>query len=159
MVTDPAGQEEKKCTTLKDPRIPFIISQLARYGDAIGKEFTLVSDRMTWLVISNSFMFASFNSAAVNYANAGNMQPLAITMMLFMPYLGLAMAFYVIPALDAAHKAAERLKNERDALEARLPEELRITTISSKPPFWIPRILVALWLFLLVVAMWRLFVA
>jgi hypothetical protein len=113
-------------------------------------------------------MFASFNSAAVNYANAGNMQPLAITMMLFMPYLGLAMAFYVIPALDAAHKAAERLKNERDALEARLPEELRITTISSKdhehsagnmPPFWIPRILVALWLFLLVVAMWRLFVA
>lgn len=108
------------------------ISQLGRYSDAVNKEFTLVSDRMSWLVISNSFMFAAFSSAAVNYEHAGTMQLLVAAMLVLMPLLGLAMAAFVIPALDAAHLAARRLKDKRDSFERRLPKHLQIQPISSK---------------------------
>jgi hypothetical protein len=59
-VDDRQDSSKISSSTLEDPQeINQTLVQLGRLGEAISKEYTLVSDRMTWLVISNSFMFGS----------------------------------------------------------------------------------------------------
>ncbi|MFM2013489.1 MAG: hypothetical protein RLZZ396_2273 [Planctomycetota bacterium] len=158
----------KKFPAFVPDDIPYALTQLSRYGEAISKEFTLVSDRMSWLVISNSFLFSGFITAAVNYAPSLHLGILVAILLILVPLLAVAMCIFVIQAIDAAHSAAYRQKNNRAEFENRLPEHLRITVISSKdnehskgnlPPYWIPRILVAVWLFLLLLAIVQLLIA
>ncbi len=42
---------------VKDNLASVVLTQLSRLDGAIEKEFTLVSDRMTWMMISESFIF------------------------------------------------------------------------------------------------------
>jgi hypothetical protein len=37
-----------------------LLTQLTRIGSAIDKELTLISERMTWLVVSNGLCFLRF---------------------------------------------------------------------------------------------------
>ena len=37
-----------------------LLTQLTRIGVAIDKELTLMSERMSWMVISESFIFSAF---------------------------------------------------------------------------------------------------
>lgn len=136
------------------------IAQLTRLGGAIDKEFTLVSDRMTWMVIAESFIFAAFATAATYWTQAKEMKLVATFMLFLMPVLGIFLAGIVIPAINAAHRAVQRLKDQRDRMERRLPERFRIATVSSKdrehregnlPPYLVPPFIVTVWVILLTV--------
>ncbi|MEW6737299.1 MAG: hypothetical protein AB1489_38810 [Acidobacteriota bacterium] len=110
------------------------VAQLARYGDAISKEFTLVNDRMTWLVVAESFIFSAFATSAAYYATSGSMKYLVGCLLIFMPLLGIFLAKTVIPAIKAAHEATDSLKERRDSFESRLPEHLQVRMITCKDP-------------------------
>jgi hypothetical protein len=137
--------------------------QLGRLGEAISKEYTLVSDRMTWLVISNSFMFSAFTTAVSNYGKGE--QPLSLLLLLVIygiPFLAIAMCLLVLGAIYAAHAAAKRLKKSRKKFEKTLPKYLRIKLVSSKdhehilgnlPPYIIPILLGITWMVFLGFAM------
>jgi hypothetical protein len=129
--------------------------QLGRLGEAISKEYTLVSDRMTWLVISNSFMFSAFTTAVSNYEKCGQLSILLLLVIYGIPFLAIAMCFLVLGAIHAAHLAAKRLKDERNRIESTLPTDLIIKLVSSKdyehklgnlPPYIIPILLGITWM-------------
>jgi hypothetical protein len=131
-----------------------ILGQLQRLDAAIHKEYTLVSDRMSWMVTSESFIFTAFIIAAVNYTNSILLKFLVGSFLILMPLLGIFLAGIVKKAIDAAHSAADNLKEERDKLEKKLPEKLRIKPISSKvpehsagnlPPMYLPFVIIGVW--------------
>lgn len=126
-----------------------LLAQLTRLGVAIDKELTLITERMSWLVISESFIFSAFTVAV---ANQEKTMVLSIFAWL-MPLVGFLLAFFVYPALLAAHSTAKRLKEERQQFELRLPEDLRVNLLASKrehclgtvPAFMIPAMLLLVW--------------
>jgi uncharacterized integral membrane protein len=137
-----------------------VLAQLARIDDAISKEFSLVSERMTWLVISESFIFAAFTSAVANYRPEHKMALSLLFLVWILPLVGFLFALLVYPAILAAHVAAFKLKTLREELEVKLPQELQITLISSKnkehflgniPPYAIPPIIILMWVVLVIV--------
>ena len=153
-------------TVSKDGEIPFtnyslILGQLQRLDLAIHKEYTLVSDRMSWMVTSESFIFTAFIVAAVNYSNGSSIKLLVGSFLILMPLLGIFLAAIVRRAINAAHSAANRLKDDRDELEGKLPETLRIKPVSSKdpenndgnlPPTYVPFVIIGVWGVLFIVA-------
>jgi hypothetical protein len=149
----------------KDGEIPFtnyslILGQLQRLDVSIHKEYTLVSDRMSWMVTSESFIFTAFIVAVVNYKSELLLKFLARCFLILMPILGIFLAAIVTFAINAAHSAANRLKDDRDELEEKLPAMLRIKPISSKdpennagnlPPTYVPFVIIGIWTILLLV--------
>jgi hypothetical protein len=142
-------------------RYQIIVAQLARYDRAVEKEFSLVSDRMTWMVLAEAFIFTAFTIAAaagVKDLLAGRV--LVVAILIAMPLLGCFLAAVIIPAIAAAHGAVRRLKKARQALEHELPENLRVDHISAEcsehslgniPPRWVPLFILGIWTVLLVV--------
>jgi hypothetical protein len=124
-------------------------TQLTRLGSAIDKELTLISERMSWLVMSESFFFSAFTVAVANREKAMVLDVLVW----LLPVVGSLLAILVYPALLAAHFAARRLKEERHQFEMKLPEDLRVKLLASPrehflgsvPAFVIPVILVLVW--------------
>jgi hypothetical protein len=157
----PPAEESASDPPFADPGdVPSAIAQLGRIGGAVDKEFTLVSDRMTWMVIAESFIFAAFATSATAWTQAKEMRLVATFMLFLMPVLGIFLAGIVIPAINAAHRAAQRLKDQRDRMEQRLPERFRIATVSSKdrehregnlPPYLVPPFIMVVWIILLTV--------
>ncbi|MCI0599012.1 MAG: hypothetical protein L0Y60_05765 [Beijerinckiaceae bacterium] len=146
----------------QESEISAVVQQLTRLSDAIEKEYTLVNDRMTWLAVSETFIFGAFATAATGYpGQSGSEITILVNWLLFlMPVLGLLMAASVIPAIYAAHSAATRLKNGRQAYENLLPERLRVPAISANdwehhwgniPPQWVPLLIITSWAALLIV--------
>ncbi|MCI0465889.1 MAG: hypothetical protein L0Y57_02615 [Beijerinckiaceae bacterium] len=142
--------------------ISTVVQQLTRLSDSIEKEYTLVNDRMTWLVVSEAFIFGAFATAAAGYPSGSEITILVNWLLFLMPVLGLLMAAFVIPAIYAAHSAAARLKNGREAYENLLPERLRVASISANdwehhwgniPPLWVPLLIIAAWAALLIVTL------
>jgi len=140
--------------------IAHVIAQQGRYEMAIGKEFSLVADRMTWLVISQSFLMSAFVLSSATYDAATTMKLVLRASQVLMPAFGIVVAFLIIVAVKAAHSAAEKLKNSRDALEQTLPENLRVSLIGNTtwesdrgnwPPHVIPYVVLLVWAILLVV--------
>lgn len=152
-------------------QIPFanyslVLGQLQRLDAAIHKEYTLVSDRMSWMVTSESFISTAFIIATVNYKSPFALKPVAACFLVVMPLLGIFLAAIVARAIHAAHRAANRLKNERDQLEQKLPASIRIKPVSSKdpennagnlPPTYVPFVLIFVWAVLLGVAVLTMF--
>lgn len=141
---------------------PMILSQLSRLDRAIEKEFTLVSDRMAWMVVSEAFIFGAFVDAAVNYTpSATYLKNLIVALLLTLPLLGITMAGFAWRAIIAAHGAVARLKDKREELEKHFPEPIRVDLISSKqhvhemgnaPPRYLPPIIIFIWLAFLIIA-------
>lgn len=132
-----------------------LLAQLARIGLAIDKELTLISERMSWLVISESFIFSAFTLAVANHEKTVVLVALAYLMLI----VGSLLALLVYPALLAAHSTATRLKGERDRFEFRLPEALQVKLLASGrehfwgsvPAFTIPVMLIFAWSVILIV--------
>jgi hypothetical protein len=126
-----------------------LLTQLTRIGFAIDKELTLISERMSWLVISESFIFSAFTVAVANQEKAVVLNTLAY----LMPLVGFLIALLVYPSLLAAHTTAQRLKLERHEFELRLPEHLRVRLLPPKgahilgslPAFVIPVMFLVVW--------------
>jgi hypothetical protein len=144
---DPNNQTPDETTLL--------LTQLTRIGVAIDKELTLISERMSWLVISESFIFSAFTVAVANQEKAAVLDTLAY----LMPLVGFLMALLVYPSLLAAHISAQRLKVERHEFELRLPEHLRARLLAPKgahilgslPAFVIPVMFLLVWSAIIVV--------
>jgi hypothetical protein len=107
------------------------VAQLARYDEKIAKEYTLITDRMNWLVVSEAFVFTVFAGSVATYQNAGpTMWPVMKLIIGIMPLLGIFICGVIMRAIAAAEMAVVRLKQRREDFEKRLPVELRIDQIS-----------------------------
>jgi hypothetical protein len=126
-----------------------LLTQLTRIGRAIDKELTLINERMTWLVVSESFMFSAYTMAVANHERVVVLN----TLVYLMPLVGLVMALLVYPGLLAAHFTAKWLKEERHLFELRLPAGLQVKLLApprthvlgSVPAFVIPVMLFLVW--------------
>ena len=132
-----------------------LLTQLTRIGVAIDKELSLMSERMSWLVISESFIFSAFTTAFANHEKS----EVLVAFACLMPIVGLLMALLAYPGLLAAHHTAKWLKEERHHFELRLPEGLQVKLrapkfahlLGSVPAFVIPVMLLLVWTVTIVV--------
>jgi hypothetical protein len=141
--------------------VPYVLAQIARLGEGLKAEFDLIAGRMSWLVISESFIFSAFATALASYRPD---HP-AIGGLLFLawvlPFVGMILAVTVYLAIVAALSAIDTLKGQRDRMMARLPVQLRIDLISarSRQQWWgnvpahvLPPVLLLVWALALVFA-------
>jgi hypothetical protein len=131
-----------------------LLTQLTRIGVAIDKELSLMSERMSWMVISESFIFSAFTVAVANHEKSMILGALVC----LLPFVGFLMALVVYPGLLAAHFAATTLKEERHSYELRLPDGLRVKLHAPKRahflgsvPAVIPVMLLLVWTVIMVV--------
>ena len=126
-----------------------LLTQLIRMGSAIDKELTLISERMSWFMISESFIFSAFTMAVAHHERT----IILVMLAWIMPLVGSLLGLCVYPALLAANRTSNRLKAERHQFELKLPEDLRVTLLASPreriwgsvPAFVIPVMLVLVW--------------
>jgi hypothetical protein len=134
--------------------VPHVLAQIARLGEGLKAEFDLIAGRMSWLVISESFIFSAFATALASYRPdhpaLGGLRFLAW----LLPFVGMTLAVTVYVALLAALYAIDTLKRQRDKLMAGLPAHLRIDLISARsrvqwwgnvPTHVIPPVLFLVW--------------
>jgi hypothetical protein len=118
--------------------VPLALSQIARLGEGLKAEFDLIAGRMSWLVISESFIFSAFATAVANYRSdhpaIGGLRFLAWVL----PFVGMILAVCVYVAILAALSAIDSMKGQRDRMMANLPVQLRIDLISmrSRQQWW-----------------------
>lgn len=132
-----------------------LLTQLTRIGVAIDKELTLMSERMSWLVVSESFIFSAFTVAVANHDKS----MILVAVVCLMPIVGFLMALLVYPGLLAAHTTAKWLKEERRQFEWRLPGDLQVKLrapkqahfLGSVPAFVIPVMLLLVWTVIIVI--------
>jgi hypothetical protein len=134
--------------------LPHVLSQIARLGEGLKAEFDLITGRMSWLVIAESFIFSAFATAIANYRPdhpvAGGLRFLAWTL----PFVGMFLAVCVYVAILAALSAIDTLKVQRDRMIAGLPSQLRMDLIAAHsrtewwgnlPAYVIPPVLFLVW--------------
>jgi hypothetical protein len=94
---------------------------LARYDDQIDIELNLISARMTWLVISQSFLFGTFVAGA-------NIEPRAFgyAVQALVSVVGLLSSVWVRTGIEAALRVVDRRKDERRPVLESLSAELVI---------------------------------
>ena len=112
--------------------VPHALAQIARLGEGLKAEFDLVAGRMSWLVISESFIFSAFATAIANFRSdhpaIGALRFLAWVL----PLVGMILAVTVYLAILAALSAIDSLKRQRDRMMAGLPIQLRIDLIKVR---------------------------
>lgn len=128
--------------------------ELEHCQEQIDSQFTLVSARMTWLVISQSFLFGAFIAS-------GNLIPKGYGLLVqgVVSCLGMCICILVRSGIDAALSVVEKIKLEREpilnnlrqALNAKLP----VVQVSdrehidgNRAPRYIPLVLVCAWVIL-----------
>lgn len=138
-----------------DPvEIPHALAQIARLTEGVKAEFDLIAGRMSWLVISESFIFSAFATAAASYRTDHPSRLALIYLLWVMPLMGMSLAVCVQIALQAAHRAILLLKDQRDHMISCLPSRLQIDLISARsreqwmgnlPTHVIPPLLFLIW--------------
>ena len=134
--------------------VPNALAQIARLGEVLKAEFDLVAARMSWLVISESFIFSAFATAIAAYRHDHPLEFVLRYLAYVLPFVGMSLAACVYVALLAALSAIRTLKGQRDRMMAELPPHLRIDLISVRSPqewwgnvptFVIPPLLFLIW--------------
>ena len=138
-----------------DPgKVPHALSQIARLADAVKSEFDLIAGRMTWLVVSESFIFSAFATVLSSYQPGLVRSPVLLYVLWAMPFTGILLAASVYVAILAAHMALRTLKTQRDQMIEHLPNDLRIDLISARssiqwwgnvPTYCIPPVFILIW--------------
>ena len=138
-----------------------VLGQLQRLDGAIEKEFTLIGDRMTWMVVSESFIFGAFVTAAVYYQpRRMALECLDISLLIVLPIVGFMIAAFAYWAIIAAHVASDRLKSTRKKLEEVCKDEVYVGLVSSDwathpkgnvPSRYLPPMFMISWVFFLAV--------
>ena len=131
---------------------------LARYDQQIEVELNLIGARMTWLAISQSFLFGAF-------VGGGNLQPYAFgaAVQALVSVVGLLICVWVRAGVQAALHVVDLRKDEREpvlnALSAELGIALPVVHRTDKehhggnaPPRMIPTMLIVAWVGLML--MW-----
>jgi hypothetical protein len=110
----------------------YVLSQIGRLGEGIKAEFDLISGRMTWLMISESFIFSAFATAIANYRSDHPVVDTLWYLIRILPFIGMLLTVTVYVAIVAALSAIDKLKRQRDRMMAGLPAHLRIDLISAR---------------------------
>jgi hypothetical protein len=118
--------------------VPHALAQIARLGEMLKAEFDLIAARMSWLMISESFIFSAFATAAASYRPDHPMVGVLRYLGWVLPFVGMFLAAIVYAALLAAQSAVVVMKRQRDRMMAGLPPQLRIDLISadSRQNWW-----------------------
>jgi hypothetical protein len=114
--------------------VPQVLSQIARLGEALKAEFDLITARMSWLVIAESFIFSAFATAIANYHPEHSVAKGLRFLVWTLPFVGMFLAVCVHVAILAALSAIDALKKQRDRMMAGLPPHLQIDLISVRSP-------------------------
>jgi hypothetical protein len=114
--------------------VQYVLSQIARLGEGLKAEFDLIAGRMSWLVISESFIFSAFATAIANYRPDHPAVGGLLFLAWVLPCVGIILTIFVYVAILAALSAVEKLKRQRDRMMAGLPAHLRIDLISTESP-------------------------
>jgi hypothetical protein len=112
--------------------VPHVLSQIARLGEGLKAEFDLIAGRMSWLVISESFIFSAFATATASYRPDHPLVGVLRYLGWILPFIGMFLAASVYAAILAALSAIDSLKSQRDRMMAGLPSQLRIDLISAQ---------------------------
>lgn len=122
--------------------------RIKRLDDQIRVEFDLIGHRMTWLVISQSFLFSAV-SLTVN--NSVNPSAVKISELLrwLIPIIGIITCISVGLATFAARSVIDKLKSQRDPLESQEPIGVRSASwehkIGNIPSVILPWVLCIAW--------------
>lgn len=130
--------------------------RLDRLDALIKFEFDLIGYRMTWLVVSQSFLFTAFSVAASNHMN----HPILGRMLWLLPSVGICVSAIVYFAILAAHSVVRKLKGIRKPLEETANKQFSCEKASVEadrwehmlgnvPPYTVPLILTLAWAILL----------
>jgi hypothetical protein len=143
--------------------VPHALAQIARLGETLKAEFDLIAARMSWLVISESFIFSAFATVIASYRPDHPLGGVLRYLGWVLPFVGMFLTVCVYAALLAAQSAVGFLKRQRDRMMAGLPPQLRIDLISadSRQNWWgnltpllIPPVLFLIWAGALAVGSW-----
>ena len=114
--------------------VPYALPQIARLQEGVKAEFDLISGRMSWLVVSESFIFSAFATAVANYRPDHSLRGPLLFLIMVMPLVGILMSASVYLAILAGHQAMATLKDQRERMVAALPPRLLIDLISTHSP-------------------------
>jgi hypothetical protein len=126
--------------------------RLDRLDALLKTEFDLISHRMTWLVISQSFLFAAFSGAAAN----STAHQVLKRMLWIIPFMGILIDALVYLAVIAAHSVIRKLKRLRYPVELLASETFGCEIASvdlhrwehkfgTLPPYVVPPSLALAW--------------
>jgi hypothetical protein len=82
--------------------VPHVLSQIARLGEGLKAEFDLIAGRMSWLVISESFIFSAFATATASYRPDHPLVGVLRYLDWILPFVGMLLAASVYAAILAA---------------------------------------------------------
>lgn len=133
--------------------------RLDRFDRQIGIEFDLIGHRMTWLMISQSFLFSTF-ATTISASTPPKSTKAVTTLQWLVSGVGILTALFVGLAILAAHQVISRLKPNRDELEkaasSRGFEVLGVESSSrdhflgNLPSQVLPWVLIAAWVLLVI---------
>jgi len=134
--------------------LPQALTQIARLAEGVKSEFDLISGRMSWLVIAESFIFSAFTAAISSYRPDHKLAGELLYMIWTLPGVGMFLAVCVYVAILAAHSAISVLKSQRDEMIGCLPKRFVIDLISGRsriqqwgnlPTHVLPPVLFLIW--------------
>jgi len=91
--------------------------RLTRLDSQLKIEYELIGHRVSWLLVSNSFLFGAFVVGLNNASLNGGIQKLIHILILAIPVIGLASSVLVALAVRAAHEVVSEFKVVRDRVE------------------------------------------
>lgn len=91
--------------------------RLTRLDSQLKIEYELIGQRVSWLLVSNSFLFGAFVVGLNNVNPNTNVQKLIHVLILAIPVIGLTSSVLVALAVRAAHEVISDLKAVRDRVE------------------------------------------
>jgi hypothetical protein len=136
---------------------------LHRLDAMIKTNLDLISQRMGWLLISQSFLFTAFALAAAHVENPVADRVSLNVFIHLVPVLGLITSVFVGLSLAAAMRVIWTMKATRAAIEAKLTSALEaaygaasvsrasaVDWIGHAPALFVPPLFAAAWLYLLI---------
>ena len=94
--------------------------RLLRLDAHIRFEFELTAQRMTYLAITESFLFSTFILALAN-SSSPNVYPLLIRVISMVPWFGILLAAIVLASVIGSILLTRKLRRERFILEGEIP--------------------------------------
>jgi hypothetical protein len=93
-----------------------LIAKLTQISSEIKHEDDLISQRTTWLVISQSFLFGTFVAVLALKPEAGLAAAFAKLLVVVIPLVGVLLPVVILLALYAAGSAIQQWRAEHDRL-------------------------------------------
>jgi len=143
------------------------LGRLKRLDDQIRMEYDLMGQRMSWMVISQSFLFSAVALTANNSVDPSMRKVLSL-LRLLMPFVGILSCLFSMAAIFAARSVINRLKTLRNRLEDLFEQQngdgfdrlgVRQTdwqhSFGNFPTSFLPLTLIGVWLTILMAVIWH----